>query len=141
MEFHKVLVPVSGTDADIDTINLACRLARKEKSKILILYVIPIERNLPLDAELTSEVKTAEKVLSASEKIALENGHEVETDILQARAIGPGIVDEALEHDMDLIVMGLRYKRQYGKYSLGDITPYVLKNTQCPVILYQQTPK
>ena len=42
MEFHKILVPVSGTEADDEAIRLACRLAKKDKSKIYAVYVIYI---------------------------------------------------------------------------------------------------
>ncbi len=139
MEFHKILVPVSGADADIETIKLACRLARREKAKLLVVHVIPIARSLPLDAELAVEVKKAESVLEQAGKIALERGCEIETDLLQARNVGPSIVDEAVERQSDLIVMGLAYKRLFGQYSLGDVTPYVLKNAPCPVILFQQS--
>lgn len=139
MEFHKILVPVAGADADIETIKLACRLARREKAKLLVVHVIPIARSLPLDAELTFEVKKAENVLEQAEKIALERGCEIETDLLQARNVGPSIVDEAVERQSDLIVMGLAYKRHFGQYSLGDVTPYILKNAPCPVILFLQS--
>jgi nucleotide-binding universal stress UspA family protein len=139
MEFNKILVPVAGVDADIETIKLACRLARREKAKLLVVHVIPIARSLPLDAELTPEVKKAESVLEQAEKIALERGCEIETDLLQARDVGPSIVDEAVERQSDLIVMGLAYKRTFGQYSLGDATPYILKNAPCPVILFQQS--
>ncbi|MDO9334265.1 MAG: universal stress protein [Dehalococcoidales bacterium] len=139
MEFHKILVPVSGADADIETIKLACRFARREKAKLLVVHVIPIARSFPLDAELAVEVKKAESVLEQAEKIALERGCEIETDLLQARNVGPSIVDEAVERQSDLIVMGLAYKRHFGQYSLGDVTPYVLKNAPCPVILFQQS--
>ncbi len=138
MEYHKILVPVSGGAADDETIQLACRLARKEKTKILALHVIPIERSLPLDAEMTGEVRKAENILTQAEKIALSEGCEIETDLLQARNAGPSIVDEAVEREIDLIVMGITYKRQFGQFSVGNITPYVLKNAPCPVILYQQ---
>jgi nucleotide-binding universal stress UspA family protein len=138
MEFHKILVPVAGSDADADAIKLACRLSRRDKAKILVVSVIPIERSLPLDTELAGEVKKAEGVLERAEKVALEQGCGIETDLLQARNVGPSIVDEAVERGMDLIVMGIAYKRQFGQHSLGDVTPYVLKNAPCPVILYQQ---
>lgn len=138
MEFQNILVPVSGTETDAETINLACRLAKKDKSKILAVYVIPIEHSLPLDAEMTTEVKAAEHILNDAENIALGLGYEIETDLLQARNIGPSIVDEALEHKSDLIVMGVVYKKHFGKYSLGDVPSYVLKNAPCRVILYQQ---
>ncbi len=139
MEYHKILVPVAGTDADDNTVQLACRLARREKAKLLVVHVITIDRSLPLEAELAAEVKKAEGVLERAERIAIEQGCNVETDLLQARIAGPGIVDEAVERQADLIVMGLTYKRHFGQYSLGDVTPYVLKNAPCPVILYQQS--
>jgi len=138
MEFHRILVPVAGTEADVETVELACRLARKEKAKILALHVIPIERSLPLDAELAGEVRKAENILTQAEKTALAEGCEIETDLLQARNAGPSIVDEAIERDIDLIIMGITYKRQFGQFSMGNITPYILKNAPCPVILYQQ---
>ncbi len=139
MEFHKILVPVAGGTADIETVKLACQLARKDKSKLLVVHVIPIARSLPLDTELTPEVKKGENILEQAEKIALERGFDIETDLLQARNVGPSIVDEAVERQADLIVMGLAYKRLFGQYSLGDVTPYVLKNASCPVILFQQS--
>jgi len=139
MEFHKILVPVDGSDADADSIKLACRLAKPEKAKILVVHIIPIERSLPLDTELNQEVKRAETVLERAERIGLERGCAVDTDLLQARNIGPSIVDEAVERGSDLIVMGLTYKRHFGQYSLGDVTPYVLKNAPCQVILLQQS--
>jgi len=139
MEFHKILVPVAGGAADIETVKLACQLARKDKSKLLVVHIIPIARSLPLDTELTPEVKKGENILEQAEKIALERGFDIETDLLQARNVGPSIVDEAVERQVDLIVMGLAYKRLFGQYSLGDVTPYVLKNASCPVILFQQS--
>ena len=72
------------------------------------------------------------------ETIAEEEDYEVETDILQARDAGPAIVDEAVERGVDLILMGFSYKRHFGQYSLGQVVPFVLKNSPCPVILYQQ---
>jgi nucleotide-binding universal stress UspA family protein len=139
MEFNRILVPVAGADADIETIKLACRLARREKAKLLVVHIIPIALSLPLDAELAAEVKKAESVLEHAEKIVLERGCEIETDLLQARNVGPSIVDEAVERQSDLIVMGLAYKQQFGQYSMGDAIPYVLRNAPCPVILFQQS--
>ena len=61
---------------------------------------------------------------------------EVETDVLQAREIGPAIIDEAVERGVDVILMGIKYKKSFGQFSLGNVVPYVLKNSPCPVILY-----
>ncbi len=127
MEFHKILVPVNGTEADDEAIRLACRLAKKGKSKIYAVYVVTIKRSLPLEAEVESEIRKAE-----------EQDYEIETDLLQAREVGPPIVDEAVEQGVDLILMGVTYQRRFGQFSLGNTVPYVLKNAPCRVILYHQ---
>jgi len=138
MEFHKILVPVVGTEADNEAIRLACRLARKDRGKIWSICVITMKRTLPLNAEIESETVKAEGILDHAETIAEEEDYEVETDLLQAREAGPTIVDEAVEHEADLIVMGVQYKGRFGQFSLGSVVPYVLKNAPCRVILYHQ---
>ena len=136
--FKKVLVPVVGSEADIETIKLACRLAKKDKGKVWAVSVVAIKRALPLDAEIDSEIKKAEEILDKVESVAEEEDYEVETDVLQARDVGPAIVDEAVERGVSLILMGIKYKKSFGQFSMGDVVPYVLKNSPCPVILYQQ---
>ena len=138
MEFKKILVPAGGTEADLETMKLACRLAKKDKGKIWAVCVIAIKRALPLDAEIEPEIQGAEEILDRVEMVAEEADYEVETDVLQAREAGPAIIDEAVERGVDLILMGVKYKRRFGQFSLGNVAPYVLKNAPCPVILYQQ---
>jgi nucleotide-binding universal stress UspA family protein len=136
--FKKILVPVSGTDADVETVKLACRLAKKDKGKVWAVTVVTIKRALPLDAEIDSEIKKAEAILNKVEDVAGEEDYEIETDVLQAREVGPAIVDEAVERGVSLILMGVAYKQRFGQFNLGNVVPYVLKNSPCPVILYQQ---
>ena len=138
MEFGKFLVPVTGTEADKEAIKLACRLAKKNKGKIRVIYVITVKRTLPLDAEIEYETRKAEEILDHMERVAEEQDCEVETDLLQAREAGLTIVDEAVEQTADLILMGVEYKRRFGQFSLGSTVPYVLKNAPCRVILYHQ---
>lgn len=138
MEFKNILVPVSGATVDEETVVLACRLARQDKARICAVNIIPIERTLPLDAEMVDEVQKAEEILDRVESIARGQNYSIETDLLQAREAGPTIVDEAAERGVDLILMGVEYKRHFGQFSLGSVVPYVLKNAPCRVILYHQ---
>ncbi len=140
MEIRSILVPVSGTEADSEAMVFACRLAKKDKARIVAVYVIPIQRSLPLDAELETEVEKGERVLEQMEKVATGQGYAIETDLLQAREEGPAIVDEAREHDIDLILMGTPYQRQFGQFSLGQTIVYVLKNAPCRVMIYHHYP-
>ena len=93
MEFHKILVPVAGTKADEEAMELANRLlAKKNNGKICAVHVISIERALPLDAEIESEIRKAEDILNHIEGIAEEQGCKIETDLLQAREVAPAAV-------------------------------------------------
>jgi len=140
MEFKKILVPVSGTEADSEAIRLACRLAKRDKGKIWAVSVVTVKRALPLDAEIEAEIKNAEDILDRAEKVADEQDYEIETDLLQAREAGPTIVDEAVGHEVDLILMGVEYRTRFGQFSLGSVVLHVLKNAPCRVILFYQHP-
>jgi len=134
----KVLVPVNGSKADEEAIRLSCRLAKKTGGKIYVTYVIQVDRSLPLNAEVGPQIDKAEQVLDQAERIAEEEDCEVETDVLQAREMGPAVVDEAIERGIDLITIGISYEKEFGEFSLGNTIPYVLKNAPCRVLIYRE---
>jgi nucleotide-binding universal stress UspA family protein len=138
MKLTKILVPVTGSQVDDETIRLACRLGKKDKAKLWVVYVITIKRSLPLEAKIEPETRKAEGILDHAESVAEEENYEAETDVLQAREAGPAIVDEAVEREVDLILMGVPYRRRFGQFSLGTVVPYVLTNAPCRIILYHE---
>jgi nucleotide-binding universal stress UspA family protein len=138
MKFLRILVPVNGEEADKESIELACMMAKETKGKIYVVYVIQVKRSLPLDAEIESEIQKAEEVLKRAEEIADGQEYEVETNLLQTREVGPAIVDEAMEYNADLILMGMGYRKRFGQFDTGDAVSYVLKNAPCWVLLLRQ---
>ena len=133
MKFNHILVPVSGIPLDEEAIELACQIVRRDKAKLLLLHVIEIQRALPLNAESMSASERAEKILEKAESIAIKAGVSAETDLLQARLAGPALVDAAIERGVDLIVMGLPYRRKPDQFYLGATTMYVLSHAPCRV--------
>lgn len=113
-------------------------IAKENKGKIYVVYAIQVKRSLPLDAEIESEIQKAEEVLRKSEEVADGQDYEVETNLLQTREAGPAIVDEAMEHSADLILMGMGYRKRFGRFDTGDAVSYVLKNAPCRVLLLRQ---
>ena len=135
--YTKFLVPVTGKKADDDIVRTACVLARRSKGKVYVVHVIQVSRVLPLDAEVQPETQSGESVLANAEKIANIMDCQVETEILQARETGPAIVDEAVERGVDMIIMGLEYKKPFGEFDMGDTVPYILRNAPCRVLLWR----
>ena len=133
MKFTNILVPVSGLPLEEESIQLACQMARQDKAKVLLLYVITVQRALPLNAESTPEIERAEKILEHAEAVARKCGVAVETDLLQARSAGAALVDAALERGVDLIVMSVPFRRKPELFYLGTTTTYVLNHAACRV--------
>jgi nucleotide-binding universal stress UspA family protein len=142
MEFNRILVPVAGTKADEAAMELACILSRgKKQAEIFAVHIIPVDRSLPLDAEIASAIGRAEDLLEQVISEAEHKGYDVDSDILQAREVGPAVVEEAVSKKADLILIGVCYKKHYGEFCLGDVVPYVLKNAPCPVLVYHHPPE
>ena len=138
MEVRRVLVPVRGTQADDWALELAVSLARKKGAHILVVYVVEVSRSLPLDVQISAEVRQGNQVLDRVQGLANDLDYEVEADLLQAREVGPALVDEAVEKGVDLIILGVPYKRRFGEFSVGRVAPYLLKNAPCRVLLVRE---
>jgi len=135
-KIRRILVPVKGEGPDDDeAVRFACAIAKRNKAKVVAVFVIEVPRALPLDAEVPEAMEEGERSLQRAEAIAEELEEEIETEILQSRLAGPAIVDEANERNVDLIVMGLPYRTRLGEFYLGSTATYVLKNAPCRVWL------
>ena len=138
---RRILVPVNGTDSDLDDemVRLAGATAKRTGAQLIIVYVIVVKRTLPLDVELEEEIQKGEEILARAERAAQEFEVEWTSELLKARATGPAIVDEAVDRTVDLIVMGVTYRKRFGEFYLGQTTPYVLKNAPCRVWVARET--
>lgn len=137
-KLERLLVAVNGSSLDAEVVALSIHLARRDKAKVYVIYVIEVKRTLPLEATIDEEVIRGETILDNAEAVAESLGYRVETELLQAREAGPTIVDEAESRNVDMIVLGLPYKKRFGEFSIGRTVPYVLKNARCQVVLWRE---
>ena len=71
--------------------------------------------------------------MSGAKAVLTAHGIPTRPLTVQARAAGPAIVDDANEIGVDLIVMGLRYKKRFGgQWDAGRTVPYVMRNSTAP---------
>lgn len=148
-------MPVDGTEASIEAVALACATAKRNKGKVYVVYVIEVPRSLPLDADLSAEVAVGEEILELAERRAQMEDFQVKGELLQARDAGHAIVDEAIERNVDGIILAVPApkrpvgeggfawprggkpspSRPPGEFKLGHIAQYVLENAPCQVWL------
>jgi nucleotide-binding universal stress UspA family protein len=131
-----VLVPVNGTIVDERAVDVALLLARRYHAEVTAIHIVEVPQRLPLDAEMLAEVDRGELVLQAAERWASQYGWNLNVELLQARAAGPAIVDEAIGRRARLIVLGTQLYRRAGEWTVGRSTvPYVMKNAPCEVVV------
>jgi len=134
LTFDRILVPLSGTEADDAALRLSAVLLSGTAGEAILLHVIEVPFEHELDVQDPASVSFADEALSHGEAFLAEHEIRVETGIAQARAAGAAIVDEAVERAVDLIVMGLRYKKRFGGgWDAGRTVPYVMRNSTAPV--------
>lgn len=142
--FERLVVPISGSEADARALDVLPALIGKEGGAVTFLYVVEVPQSMPLDAELPSEVDDGERALRDAERIARKRLHArstyVVTELLQARAAGPAIVDEAIEREADAILMTSSIHRKHGRATLGETTDHVMLYAPCEVVVVRLAP-
>lgn len=138
MKFSNILVPIKGHAVDEDAIQLACAIARQQKAKVWAIYVIELRRSLPLDVESAPEIQHGEQILDRADQVANAMGVQIETELVQARVVGPVLMDEAAERNIDLIVMGIPYRPPLDDFHIGEAVRHVLKHATCRVWLCRE---
>ena len=138
MQIERLLLPLRGDPVDEEAAILASDLLRSAHGRVYALYVISVPWEYPVDAELPTETAKGEEALRRVEQLLHDRKCEVTAELLQARDVGAAVVAEAMEREVDLVLLGMAYKRRHGIFSMGDEVPYILKNAPCPVLVLRE---
>lgn len=133
-----VLVQVVGGPSDSVVVRLACELLESRRSTLHILFVIEVARDTPLDAVVAGDSHAGEQVLEDMERVASRYNCVVEAHLVQAREAGTAVVREAVDKNVEAIVIGTSVAEAYGRYSLEPHVPYILRHAPCRVILSRE---
>lgn len=138
MAYERILVPIGGTTVDPDLIRLAVTLAKPGKAEILAVHVIEVRWNLPLDAVLEPELDRGEELLANVARVAEQAGGELQTELLQAREAAAAIIDTARERGVDLVLIGMPYRKRLGRTYVSRTVQEVYLGAPCAVLAYRQ---
>jgi nucleotide-binding universal stress UspA family protein len=143
-KFAQLVVPVAGSGMDDRVLGMLPNLMSNDGGTITFLFVVTVPQSMPLDAELPTDIDTGERALRHAENTARRalpsRKTHIVTELLQARAVGPAIVDEAIERDADAIIMTAAVHRRHGRPTLGETIDHVLLNAPCEVVVIRTVP-
>jgi len=138
LDANRILVPVKGDTLSERTFRWACQTAKDSKAELHAVYVIEVPLDLPLEAEITLDVNRGEEILTRIEAIASqEKCKNVQAKYMRARDAGPAIVLETQDRNMDMVIMGIPYRRRFGSCDMGPTADYIFHNAECQLILWR----
>ena len=91
-----------------------------------------------MDAVVADDSMAGEQVLEDMERVAGRYNRIVEAHLVQAREAGTAVVREAVDRNVEAIVVGASVTEVYGRYSLERHVPYILRHAPCRVILSRE---
>ena len=133
LEYRSILVPIVSGPQSREAVEVAARLATERAGRIVLLRVIVVPLELPLDADLTEQLREADRLLDEARLVAETYGVRVVERVVRARQAGGAIVDEAERRGTEIIVLGA--PRGQHRAIFGHTVDYVLKHAPCRVMV------
>jgi APA family basic amino acid/polyamine antiporter len=133
--FRSIVVPMKLGIIGEEMVATAVKLAAEHNARLEAIHVIKVPMDLPLDGAMPDHEARAEVSLQEAVTLGEENGVEVHTSTIRARAVGRAVVDRAREAGADLIVLGSspRWRRQSRFFS--PTVDFVLRHAPCEVLV------
>ena len=130
----RILVPFDGSAAGAYALDVACATAAIDGDEVYAVYVICVPPQLPISAHLPAEHARAEQLLERADAIADRYQASLTTMMVEARHLGPAIVEAAQE--CECIIFGQRAQRRFFRHWLGSRTlRYLVAHAPCQVLV------
>jgi nucleotide-binding universal stress UspA family protein len=126
---RNIMVALTDTAIDQEAIAVACKAARKHNGEVYGVFGIVVPFRRALDDDMAEETAAANHALDQAKSVADQMKVHLDTEIIHTRHFGQSLIQEALNHDCALIVLGVSYQIGVnGQFSLSETADYVLRN-------------
>jgi len=133
LEYRTILVPIVAGPGSREAVEVASQLATERAGRIVLLRVVVLPLELPLDADLTTQLEEANQLLDESAAIAESYGVRSVERVVRERHAGRAIVEEAERRGAEIIVLGA--PRGQHRQIFGHTVDFVLKHAPCRVMV------
>ena len=130
----RILVGLKSLENAVELTDLACRLGARETS-LLLVHVIEVPDNTPLDAEVPNLEAEARKILRTGERVARRSRLNAKTLVLRAHSASAALLDELKGNKNDLAVLGYHHGRTLGEVVFGTTARHLATHSPCHVVL------
>jgi APA family basic amino acid/polyamine antiporter len=134
-EYRTIVVPVVRSPESEDALIAAARLAADRGATIVVLHVLEVPLDRPLDADLGAIEDRAHRLLDDAQALVEQYGVRVVARLVRARSTPRAIVDEALARNAELVAVGAARGSRAGRRLLGRTAEGVLKLSPVRVLV------
>ena len=131
--YRTALVPIFGSDVSAATLFSAAKLIGKE-GIVYAVYVLPVPRQLSLDAGLEEEEAFGRSILESAQIQGRRLGIKVRTGLIRARNPGAALADEAQRINADVIYLSTLHA-PLSEQRIGLTASYLLDRRPCRVVI------
>jgi APA family basic amino acid/polyamine antiporter len=133
LEYKTALVPIFGDDVSALALKSAAKLIGAE-GVLYAIFVLPVPRQLSLEAGLEEEEAHGRSVLESARIQARRAGIKIHTGLIRTRNPGAALVEEAERIGCDVIYWSTIHAPE-GEQRIGPTAAYLLSKRPCRVII------
>lgn len=144
--YKKILAPFDGSPPSLHGLREAIALARDQAAQLLVLNVVEDYKMMQTGAfdagfyteEMINLLKAdSQKLVDEAVDLAQKDGVDAQGLSVESFAARSAevIVDQAVDHKVDLIVMGTHGRRGLGRVVMGSDAELVVRTAGVPVLL------
>ena len=134
-EYRTIVVPMVRSPEAEDALIAAGRLAAERGATIVVLHVLEVPLERPLDADLGAIEDRADRLLDDSQALLEQYGVRAVSRLVRARSVPRAIVDEAMARNAELIVVGAPRGSRDPRRIIGRTAERVLKLSPVRVLV------
>ena len=135
----RILVPTVGTVFAGREVELACRLGEDQKAEIQLAYVLEVPRTLNLGAPMPDEEARGLEAMKLAKTIIDLHKLPSTMKVLRARVAGQGIVQEARQQDVDMIVVGMQPGMGIAYDAFARTMDVLMRQSPCELLIDRVT--
>jgi len=141
--FKSIVVATDGSKYSAAAASEAIGIAKRNRSKLTVISVVPAELATPTDIEFgmsqreliaEKEMHVAEKNAKTVKDVAQKEGVEVQAFVMSGKP-ADAIIEIAKEHGADLIVLGSHGRTGLERLLMGSVTERVIVLSPCAVLV------
>jgi nucleotide-binding universal stress UspA family protein len=145
--FHKIVVPIDGSEPSEAAVALALRMAREDDAEVIFVHAVELNKiaalagPAPIDPSLAIDAacRVGQELLDDVKKRAEQAGVHCICELPEDECVG-SVLEIARQRKADLIVIGSHGRSGIPRALLGSVAEGILRRSPIPVLVCHAPP-